>query len=400
LHDRDRVNRHLVIQALLILVVGAPPAGADLTGPYAGQVVVKRPPQTLDVAAALTQTGRTVAGTVALGGSSSFDGPYVVSGSGGARKFRVMGTNATGTRLVWRGIVTAGGTSGRIKLRGQATRLKGKLTLARRTSVGTGESCDAVFTQNQEFFTGQIMDAVLAPICAACHVPGGQAQATRLTVMRGDPLATARSVALLIDAANPADSLLVRKPTAAVPHGGGQQVLPGSPAAQALEQWATLVTQAACQGAGGSDTSLFAADCGSCHGSEGAGGTTGPDVRCAAPSLLADAVRHGRGTVMPRMAISDTDLQTIRDYLDARCSHRPEDIYVANCARCHGATAGGGRNADGTSGPNIRCSDEFAEALREGPDRMPAFPSFKATEVTRLGAWVRGFCGLGGGGDD
>jgi ubiquinol-cytochrome c reductase cytochrome c subunit len=364
-------------------------------------MVVKRPPQTVDAAGSLAQSGRTVNGTLVLGGADpAVAGAYVVSGTGTARKLRVAGASANGMRVVWRGRVQAGGLVGRIVVRGVHRRLGGSLRLARRSSTGDGASCDAVFTQNQAFFTGQVMDPVLVAICATCHVPGGQAQATRLIVVRTDPLATARSVAGLIDTATPAASLLVQKPVAAVPHGGGQQLMPGSAPEAALLQWATLIAQASCttQGPGTPAADAFSRNCASCHGGDGAGTSTGPDVRCTVPSLLADAIRRGRGTAMPAIALSNADLRTIESYLAERCSGQPADVYAANCASCHGATAGGGRNADGVGGPNIRCSGEFFEAVRGGADRMPAYPSLTTNQITQLAAYVRGFCSLGGGG--
>ena len=82
--------------------------------------------------------------------------------------------------------------------------------------------------------------------CTACHAPGLQAQATRLHVTASDPLTTARDVALLVDASNPSASRILEKPLNLVPHGGGMQLMAGSPQAQILEQWIDLVAQAHC----------------------------------------------------------------------------------------------------------------------------------------------------------
>jgi mono/diheme cytochrome c family protein len=310
-------------------------ARADLTGPYSGQVVGNR--GSVDAAAALTQSARTLRGTLVLGGTDpTIAGAYIVNGTGGGRNLRLAGVNPSGARLLWRATVTSTGATGRIKVRGPGSRLTGKLTVVRQASGGNAASCDSVFTQSQTFFTTQVMDPVLAAVCATCHVPGGQAQATRLQVVRGDPLATARSADLLVDTTNPGASLLVAKPTAVVPHGGGQQLMPGSPQAQALAQWADLVAQAGCVMPGGpAVANTFSRDCASCHGTDGAGGPTAPDVRCVVPSLLADAVRRGRGRVMPALMLSSTDLTDIATYLKGLCSHQPREVYAANCANCH-----------------------------------------------------------------
>jgi hypothetical protein len=86
-----------------------------------------------------------------------------------------------------------------------------------------------------------VMGRVLQPICAACHVPGGAAQATNFRVTAGDPAATQASVALNVDMTNPPASRILQKPLNVLPHGGGQQIAPGSPEEQILSQWVTLV---------------------------------------------------------------------------------------------------------------------------------------------------------------
>ena len=80
-----------------------------------------------------------------------------------------------------------------------------------------------------------------------CHVPGGQAAATRFHVVPADPLATARAVAEMVDPAAPGASRLISKPMLALPHGGGQQVFAGSDEARSLLAWATLVAESGCR---------------------------------------------------------------------------------------------------------------------------------------------------------
>ncbi len=398
------VVRAAVQAGVIVVALGtAGVARGDLTGSYAGQLLIARKAQTAAAAGALTQSGRGLSGTVVLGMSdASLNGAYLVSGPMAGKHLRLVGANASGARLVWRGIATVDGVVGTARLRDPQGHLRGKLTLTRYTSTSTGTGCDAVFTQNQAFFTSQVMDQVLVSTCTACHVPGGQAQATRLQVMRGDPLATARSVALLVDAANPSASLILQKPLAAVPHGGGQQITPGSGAEQILRQWVDLVAGGQCVAPTGNTpaASLFAQNCAGCHGATGAGGAAGPDVRCAVRTLLADAVRRGRGQVMPALSLSGAELTTIATYLAENCSGQPRDVYAANCATCHGATAAGGHNADGVFGPNIRCSEggDFGDVVRFGGEGMPAFPSLKGGQIAALARYVLGFCGNGGGG--
>jgi hypothetical protein len=61
-----------------------------------------------------------------------------------------------------------------------------------------------------------------------------------------NPLATARAIAPLVDAANPDASRILRKPLGLVPHGGGVQVTPGSTEESILRQWVDLIAQAHC----------------------------------------------------------------------------------------------------------------------------------------------------------
>jgi hypothetical protein len=77
-------------------------------------------------------------------------------------------------------------------------------------------------------------------------VSGGQAGATRLRLDTADPLASARSVALQVDSANPLQSRLLLKPTGMLPHGGDTQITAGSTGEATLKQWIGLVAQAAC----------------------------------------------------------------------------------------------------------------------------------------------------------
>ncbi len=385
----------------MVVAIGAAGiAGGSLTGPYEGQLTIARPAQTVAASGVLTQSGRALTGTVVLGASNpALSGAYLVTGTLAGKRLRLTGTNPSGASLVWRGVATVDGAAGTMRVRRAAARLRGRLTLTRQASTSDGASCDTVFTQNETFFTSQVMDQVLLSTCVACHVPGGQAEAARLHVMRGDPLATARSVALLIDAANPGASLLLQKPLALVPHGGGQQITPGGTQEQILRQWVDLVAGGQCVAAGGGSTptDLFAQDCAGCHGAGGVGTATAPDVRCTVRNVFVSAVRNGRGPAMPAFALSPDDLTAIVTYLQARCSGQPKDIYASNCATCHGATAGGGRNAQGVFGPNIRCSEagDFGDAVRSGGDGMPAFPSLS---VAGLARYVSGFCPLGGGG--
>lgn len=398
---------HVLARAALgaSIVLGATIACADVTGSYTGRFEVGHPPQTVDVAAVLADASGTLTGTVVLAANDpTLAGAYLVGGRLRGRHVRLRGSNPAGAQILLRAVVASSTLRGKARVRMGTSRTTGRIRLTRLVAGGDGSECDAVFTQNEEFFTTQVMDGVLVPTCSACHVQGGQAAATRLRVVPGDPAATARSSTLVVDQANPAGSLLLAKPLALVPHGGGQQIAVGSDEARVLGQWVDLVAQADCVvPPANTGPELYAAHCAGCHGADGEGGA-GSDVRCSVRSLVTDAVRRGRGSgdtgmpAFPTSQLSTDQLGLITDHLGGLCSGLPRDVYASNCATCHGSTAGGGRNADGVVGPNIRCTEsgDFGEALREGEERMPAFPSL-AAKAGRLAGYVRGFCGLGGG---
>jgi hypothetical protein len=78
--------------------------------------------------------------------------------------------------------------------------------------------------------------------CRGCHVSDGVASATRLQFPEpGAPAdrieAFGKSLVALIDAKALDNSLLLRKPTARLPHAGGQRIHPGSPEEAALRAW-------------------------------------------------------------------------------------------------------------------------------------------------------------------
>jgi len=84
--------------------------------------------------------------------------------------------------------------------------------------------------------------------CRGCHNPDGVASATRLHFPeQGVPAerveAFGRSLVVLVDAKNPENSLLLRKPTNRIPHAGGLRITPGSPEEVALRAWIDRLAQ-------------------------------------------------------------------------------------------------------------------------------------------------------------
>jgi hypothetical protein len=78
--------------------------------------------------------------------------------------------------------------------------------------------------------------------CRNCHNVEGVASATRLHFpIEGADIARidafGRSLAEFVDRQNPANSLLLLKPTQRIPHTGGERIRPGSTEESALKSW-------------------------------------------------------------------------------------------------------------------------------------------------------------------
>ncbi len=84
--------------------------------------------------------------------------------------------------------------------------------------------------------------------CRACHNPDGVASATRLHFPDADASparieAFGNSLVALVDRAHPDQSLLLRKPTARIPHTGGERIKPGTPEETILQGWVDHLTR-------------------------------------------------------------------------------------------------------------------------------------------------------------
>jgi mono/diheme cytochrome c family protein len=84
--------------------------------------------------------------------------------------------------------------------------------------------------------------------CGACHNADGVASATRLHFPEADADAQkvedfGNSLVILIDRAQPEASLLLKKPTARIPHTGGERIKPGSPEEAVLKAWIAKLAQ-------------------------------------------------------------------------------------------------------------------------------------------------------------
>lgn len=85
--------------------------------------------------------------------------------------------------------------------------------------------------------------------CRKCHFADGVASATRLHVPDAAAVtpvkleAFGRSLVELVDRGNPANSLLLRKPTGKMPHAGGARIKPGSSDEAALLAWVSKLSK-------------------------------------------------------------------------------------------------------------------------------------------------------------
>lgn len=93
-------------------------------------------------------------------------------------------------------------------------------------------------------FTAEVLPLLAHLGCAqaACHAKQGGKQGFQLSVLSYDPEADHAAITLgaggrRINRLEPARSLLLLKATAALPHGGGQRVRPGSPEHRLLLRW-------------------------------------------------------------------------------------------------------------------------------------------------------------------
>jgi mono/diheme cytochrome c family protein len=136
---------------------------------------------------------------------------------------------------------------------------------------------------------------------------------------------------------------------------------------------------------------IYAAQCAPCHGSAGEGGV-GPDFQ---QSLLTDADRYniiaeGLGA-MPGYSLTLTaaELQAITDYVASfvDSSSVGEEIWVSQCAPCHGT------NGEGGVAPSIQEAttplDEIVQLTTNGAAGMPGFgPTLSPGEIETVSRYV------------
>jgi len=92
------------------------------------------------------------------------------------------------------------------------------------------------------FFATKLYPVLQEARCSGCHAQDGVASATRLHFPAKDATQAqiedfGLSLTPLVDRANYANSLLIKKPTKTIPHTGGERIHPGSEEEKLLVQW-------------------------------------------------------------------------------------------------------------------------------------------------------------------
>jgi ubiquinol-cytochrome c reductase cytochrome c subunit len=173
---------------------------------------------------------------------------------------------------------------------------------------------------------------------------------------------------------------------------------------------AAVITEA---GRGGQ---LFLQSCANCHGPQGQGTSSGPDIRNAGEALADFMLRTGRmpmgdsGAPVHRStpAFSAADQQALVAFVGSLGQgslvgpgipsvvtsgadlSAGRNLYVANCAACHGPAGGGGAVGGGFVAPNLTQADAttVGEAVVSGPGPMPRF-SFTPDQLNQVAAYVQ-----------
>lgn len=156
---------------------------------------------------------------------------------------------------------------------------------------------------------------------------------------------------------------------------------------------------------------LYVESCASCHGATGAGTESGPDLRDAGAAGADFYLRTGRmplasandQAVRKEPAFSSEEIGQIVAYV-ATLGDGPvipyvspeepslqdgAELYIANCAPCHGAAANGGAAGRNAIAPGLHRATplEIAEAIVVGPGQMPVF-GFSQDERDAVVAYV------------
>lgn len=150
----------------------------------------------------------------------------------------------------------------------------------------------------------------------------------------------------------------------------------------------------------GAGTKLFLANCASCHGISGLGGTIGPNL--AGVGAAAVDFQVGTGRMPParpgvqtsrsdQVKFTDSQIESLAAYVatlgtgpsipDSQQTNGQGDIahgnqlFKVNCAMCHNFAGSGGALTRGKYAPSLRhvTGKHIYEAMVSGPQSMPVF---------------------------
>src|SRR5262245_39607881 len=123
----------------------------------------------------------------------------------------------------------------------QSIRLLGTLLLAAALAgAQTAQRTSNATASDGRFFVDKTYPVLEAAECRMCHTDTGVASATRVHFPPADAKPDAiqafgLGLSAIVDRNQPEASLLLRKPTARVPHAGGERIKKGTPAEAALQ---------------------------------------------------------------------------------------------------------------------------------------------------------------------
>ena len=156
----------------------------------------------------------------------------------------------------------------------------------------------------------------------------------------------------------------------------------------------------------------FVERCAACHGRDARGTDSGPSLEGVGAAMVDFQLRTGRmpladpGAQAKRKppVLDDAQIAAIVEYLGVLAPGGPgiprvdpsmgdvslgQELFVGNCAPCHGATANGGAVGKGALAPSLSAASdiEIAEAITVGPGEMPVF-AFEQHEMNSIVAFI------------
>jgi ubiquinol-cytochrome c reductase cytochrome c subunit len=142
---------------------------------------------------------------------------------------------------------------------------------------------------------------------------------------------------------------------------------------------------------------LFEASCSTCHGVDGQGTANGPSLEGVGEASADFQLRTGRmplsndtdQSVRKDPAFDDDQIEALVEYVGTLGEGPPipevdlegaslvagQELFIENCAACHGATGAGGAVGNQALAPGLSVASEveIAEAVIVGPGEMPQF---------------------------